>query len=67
MGATPYAGGAFYYNNGATPNAPWNNQWSSYDILFSAQFVPEPSSMILLGSGLLVLAGVAMRARTKFV
>ena len=72
MGATPYAGGGFYYQDGATPNAAWGAEFSDvYDLEFSAQFsassVPEPSSMILLGSGLLALAGVAVRSRGSIV
>lgn len=74
FGETPYAGGQFYYQNGATPNAAWKANLSNYDLEFSAQFsavpvsaVPEPGSLILLGSGLLALAGVAVRSRTSGV
>ena len=69
MGATPYADGAFYYQDGATPTAAWADNFSNYDLEFSAQFsaVPEPGSLILLGSGLLALAGVAVRSRGSVV
>ena len=64
MGGTPYAGGGFYYQNGATPNATWNGGFSNYDLAFSASIVPEPSSIILLASGLAAVAGLARLRRT---
>ena len=71
-GATPYADGAFYVQDGKTPNAAWIPFDSNYDDIefsaqFSAQSVPEPGSMILFGTGLLALAGVAIRSRTSVV
>jgi hypothetical protein len=70
MGATPYAGGGFYYQNGATPNNAWSAQWSAFDLEFSADFtspVPEPDSMILFGSGLMFLVGVGVVRRQSIV
>lgn len=67
MGATPYSGGEFYYQNGANPTGVYSNQWANYDIEFSAQFVPEPSSMLLFGSGLMGLIGVGFVRRQSVV
>lgn len=66
-GLTPYAGGGFYYQNGATPSGSYSAQWSAYDLEFSAQFVPEPSTVLLFGSGLVGLIGFAVIRRETIV
>lgn len=67
MGHTPYGGGSFYYQNGATPSNAWSSQFANYDIEFSANFVPEPSSLILFGSGLVGVIGLAVVRRQSIV
>jgi len=64
-----YAGGTFVYQNNGDDVAEWTGSgWDFFteDLQFEANFnesvVPEPASMVLLGSG---LAGIALIVRRR--
>lgn len=69
--ANAYAGGGVVFMNNAANTGAWTaNQWGSlnnFDMHFEAQFsaVPEPSTWILLATGLLVLGIVARNRRRE--
>jgi hypothetical protein len=71
-GATPYDGGGVYLYYGSDPIGPWSDVYAAnYDLSFSADLsgtaVPEPGSIVLLGSGLIGLGAIKFRRRGRLV
>jgi len=54
----------FYYSGGQSYFVIVDNQGSGY-VVDDSTVIPEPSTWLLLGSGLLMLAGLAWKSRRE--